>query len=253
MKITFLGTGTSQGVPAIGCECAVCQSNDTKDRRLRSSVLVETNNKTILIDAGMDFRQQMLNANVKNVDAILLTHHHKDHIGGLDDLRAFNYIHNKSIDIFGDKLTLDTVKREFSYCFKKTDYIGAAKMTLNEIENKSFIVAGINILPIKVKHHNIYIFGYRINNFTYITDANFISETEKDKIRGSKIFVLNALRHHSHPSHFVLEQSLEIMNDIKPEMGLFTHASHHIGFHKDLKNILPNFVQYAYDGLQIII
>ncbi len=250
MKITFLGTGTSQGVPVIGCKCEVCQSQDPKDKRLRSSILIQIEGKNIVIDAGPDFRQQMLRENVQKIDAVLLTHKHKDHVAGLDDLRPFNYLQKSPIDIFADKQTLETVKKEFSYSFEKSDYKGAPKMNLHEIENKKFTAAGIGILPIKVKHEKMDIFGYRIKNFTYITDANYISPTEMQKIEDSKILVLNALRYQKHPSHFSFSEALEIMHKIKPEKGFLTHASHKIDIYKDVQKKLPSFVELAYDGLK---
>jgi len=251
MKIIFLGTGTSQGVPTIGCKCDVCMSKNPKDKRLRTSLLVEVEGKTIVIDAGPDFRQQMLRENVQKVDAVLLTHKHKDHVAGLDDIRPYNYLQKSPIEIFADKQTLSTVKQEFAYSFEKSYYKGAPKMNLHKIENKMFTAAGINILPIKVRHEKMEIFGYRIKNFTYITDANYISPEEMKKIEKSKVFVLNALRHEKHPSHFTFSEALEIMHTIKPEQGFLTHSSHNIGLYNEVTKKLPSFVQLAYDGLKI--
>jgi len=251
MKIIFLGTGTSQGVPTIGCKCDVCMSKNPKDKRLRTSVFVEVEGKTIIIDVGPDFRQQMLREDVQKIDAVLLTHKHKDHVAGLDDLRPFNFMQKSPIEIFADKQTLQTVRQEFSYSFEKSYYKGAPKMNLHEIENKMFTAAGIKILPIKVSHEKMEIFGYRINNFTYITDANYISPIEMKKVENSKVFVLNALRHEKHTSHFTFSEALEIMNTVKPEKGFFTHASHNIGLYDEVQKKLPSFVELAYDGLQL--
>lgn len=238
-------------MPVIGCDCEVCKSSDFRDKRLRTSALVQVDGKTIAIDAGPDFRQQMLRENVQSLDAVLLTHKHKDHVAGLDDLRAFNYMQKKPMDIYADAQTLETVRREFSYSFEVSYYKGAPKMNLHQIENKEFEVAGIKVTPIQVLHERMQIFGYRIKDLTYITDANFISPSEKEKIKGSKIFVLNALRHKKHPSHFVLNEALEIMNEIRPEQGFLTHASHKLGLYSKVEKELPNFVKLAYDSLSV--
>ena len=201
MKITFLGTGTSQGVPVIACPCNVCHSPDPRDKRLRASIMIEDKGKVIVIDSGPDFRQQMLRANVKQLDGLVFTHEHKDHIAGMDDIRAFNYVLNKKIDVYASEKVQEKMKREFPYVFEDFKYPGVPEINLHTIYNKEFEVAGIKLLPVEVMHYRIPVFGFRIGDFTYITDANFISETEKKKIRGSKIIVLNALRKEKHVSH----------------------------------------------------
>ena len=251
MKITFLGTGTSQGVPVITCNCPICTSNDSRDKRLRSSVMLETQGKVIVIDTGPDFRQQMLRENVKQLDAVILTHEHKDHIAGLDDIRAFNFYQKKPMNVYANKLTVKAIQREFAYSFEKDKYPGVPKINLHTIYNKEFEIEGIKIQPIEVQHWKLKIFGYRINDFTYITDANFISDTEKEKIRTSKIVVINALRTKKHYSHFNLSEAIAFLEEIKPKQGFLTHASHYLGLHKEVQKSLPKFITLAYDGLKI--
>lgn len=252
MKITFLGTGTSQGVPVIACKCEVCRSDDIKDNRLRSSIMIELEGKRLLIDCGTDFRQQMLRENITSIDAILVTHGHKDHIGGLDDVRAFNYILQKPTDVYATGNVQRMVKREFSYAFTGNKYPGVPEIHLHLFGNKSFEVAGIKIIPVKARHFNHqYVFGFRINDFTYITDAVEISALEKKKIAGSRIIVINALRRKKHYSHFNLEEALSILQELKPERGFLTHISHQMGKHEVISKELPGFVELAYDGLHL--
>ena len=252
MKITFLGTGTSQGVPLIGCNCDICQSADEKDKRLRSSALISIDKKNILIDAGPDFRQQMLRENIINLDAILLTHEHKDHIGGLDDVRAFNYIQKKPMDIYAEKRVNDLLQsRDFAYVVERKDYPGIPKMNFHNIENKLFELGKENVMPIRGIHHQLPVFGFRIRDFAYITDMNFISKEEKKKLKGLDVLVITALRRKKHVSHFSLEEALEIINEVKPKKAYLTHISHKLGFYKDLINELPENVYPAYDGLTI--
>ncbi|MBI9039624.1 MAG: MBL fold metallo-hydrolase [Bacteroidales bacterium] len=252
MKITFLGTGTSQGIPIIACDCKVCRSTDKKDKRLRSSVMIEVNNKTIIIDAGPDFRQQMLRENVKSIDAILLTHGHKDHIGGLDDVRAFNFKLQRPTSVYANKETITSVKRELFYAFENHNkYPGVPKIDLQTIENNEFFIDGIKILPIETLHYKLITYAYRIGDFTYITDTNFISEVELKKIRGSKVIVINALRRKKHISHFTLSEALAIIDELKPEQTYLTHLSHIIGTHVEVEKELPDNVKIAYDGLKI--
>ncbi len=253
MKITFLGTGTSQGVPVIACKCDVCKSSDEKDKRLRSSVMIETQGTTIVIDTGPDFRQQMLRENVEKLDAVIFTHEHKDHIAGLDDVRSFNYIQKKPMDIYAQERVNDALKREYAYVFAEDKYPGVPQLNLYNIDNKEFKISNVTIIPIEVMHISLPIFGYRINDFTYITDANFISEEEKLKIKGSKILVINALRKKKHFSHFCLSEALELINKIKPEKAYITHISHQMGLTKDIKKELPKNVAFAYDRQQIIV
>ncbi len=251
MKLTFLGTGTSQGVPVIACNCEVCKSKDKKDKRLRSSVMINIDDKVIVIDSGPDFRQQMLRENVLKLDALLLTHGHKDHVAGLDDVRAFNYLQRKAIDVYAREDVHEIIKNEFSYAFAVDKYPGVPEINLHIVENKQFEVAGIKILPIEVQHYKLKIFAYRIGDLTYITDANKITEKELSKVYGSKILVINALRKTPHISHFNLQEALKIIDLISPDKAYITHISHLMGLHKLVTKELPPNVELAYDGLKI--
>jgi len=251
LKITFLGTGTSQGVPVIGCECDACKSTDTHDKRLRSSVLIELNEKIFVIDTGPDFRQQMLRENVKDVTAILFTHEHKDHIAGLDDIRAFNYIHKRPMEVYADERVQKALRREYAYVFAEDKYPGIPQMNTYTIDNSSFKIGDIKITPIRLMHHKLPILGFRIKDFTYITDTNYIEPEEKEKIKGSKVIVVNALRKKKHISHFNLEEALELIDEIKPEKAYLTHVSHLMGKQADIEKSLPKNVYFAYDGLKI--
>ena len=252
MKITFLGTGTSQGVPLIGCKCEVCQSKDSKDKRLRSSVLISVNKKIIIIDAGPDFRQQMLRENVSQLDAVLLTHEHKDHIGGLDDVRAFNYIQKKPMDIYAEKRVNDLLQaRDFAYVVERKDYPGIPKMEFHSITEKPFNIEGITIIPVRGLHMSLPVLGFKINKFAYITDMNYISPEEREKLRGLDVLVINALRRKKHVSHFNLEEALEVIEDVKPGKAYLTHISHQLGFYETFKNEVPENVYPSYDGLKL--
>lgn len=251
MRITFLGTGTSQGVPVIACPCPVCTSADEKDKRLRSSIMVESNGKTVVIDSGPDFRQQMLRAGVKRLDGLVFTHEHKDHIAGMDDIRAFNFVNKKRVDVYATSLVQDAIKREFPYIFDEIKYPGIPEINLHTIGNTSFEIEGIKFLPVEVKHYMIPVLGFRLRDFTYITDAKTIAEEERKKIRGCRTLVINALRHENHVSHFTLKEALEMIEDLKPEQAYLTHISHQLGRHEELNNLLPPHVKCAYDGLQL--
>jgi phosphoribosyl 1,2-cyclic phosphate phosphodiesterase len=251
LKITFLGTGTSQGVPLIGCECAVCQSVDPKDKRLRSSIHIENNGDSIVIDSGPDFRQQMLREKVKKLDAVVFTHEHKDHIAGLDDVRAYNYWSGKEMDVYATDRVQQALKREFAYIFSGVDYPGIPKIKLHTISKIPFEVNNTLFTPVEVFHLHLPVLGFRIGDFTYITDANFISEEEKKKIKGSKVIVLNALRRDKHISHYSLDEAVEMLNEFSPEQGYLVHISHQLGKHADLEKELPSFIHCAYDGLKI--
>lgn len=251
MKITFLGTGTSQGVPLIACTCEVCTSEDPRDKRLRTSILVECEGISMVVDTGPDFRQQMLREKVKKLDAVVFTHEHKDHIAGLDDIRAFNFILKRKIDVYASDRVQDAIRREFAYIFSDTKYPGIPEIELHTIQNKPFEIQGIPIIPIEVLHYKLSVFAFRFGDFVYITDANAISQQEKKKIVGCKILVINALRRQAHVSHFTLQEALDLIAELKPEKAYLTHISHQLGKHSNIEKELPNGVFQAYDGLQI--
>jgi len=251
VKLEFLGTGTSQGVPVIGCECPVCTSDDPRDHRLRSSVIVSINDIKIVIDTGPDFRQQMLRSNNVDCDAVLFTHEHMDHVAGLDDIRAINFLQRKNMPLYGSEGVEEALHRIYHYAFAKNPYPGAPIIQFNLIENKPFEVHGIEVIPIAVKHGKMPVYGFRFGDLTYITDAKFIDEVEREKIRGSKVIVVNALRKKDHHSHMNLEQALEFMEDMKPERGYFTHISHLLGNHAIVEQELPDHIRLAHDGLVI--
>ncbi len=251
MKVTFLGTGTSQGVPVIGCQCDVCSSIDFQDNRLRSSVHIEVDGLSLVIDTGPDFRQQMLRSRVKKLDAILFTHAHKDHTAGMDDIRSYNFLQKMDMPIYGTEDVITQLKSEFAYIFEEHKYPGIPQVQLNPISNNPFHIDKTEIIPIEVQHHKLPVLGFRIRDFTYITDANFISDEEKKKIVGSKILVLNALQKKPHISHFTLDEAIQIIDELKPEKAYLTHLSHKLGKHRDVKKELPENVELAWDGLKI--
>ncbi|SEJ41025.1 phosphoribosyl 1,2-cyclic phosphate phosphodiesterase [Cyclobacterium xiamenense] len=251
MKLTFLGTGTSQGVPVIGCHCEVCQSLDFRDKRLRTSLHLEKDGKSIVIDTGPDFRMQMLRESVPRLDAVVYTHEHKDHTAGLDDIRPFNFSQQTDIPLYGSPRVLNQIKTEFSYVFAKNKYPGIPRVLINEIGNLPFDVMGIRFIPIEVMHHKLPVFGFRIADFTYITDANYIAPEEIDKIIGTKVLVVNALQIQPHISHFTLEEALAFIEKIGPETAYLTHISHRMGMHQRIQEELPKNVNLAYDGLKI--
>jgi phosphoribosyl 1,2-cyclic phosphate phosphodiesterase len=253
MKITFLGTGTSQGIPLIACGCEVCTSSNPKDNRLRVSVMIEVDGKNIVIDSGPDFRQQMLRENVKTLEAVVFTHEHKDHVAGLDDVRAFNYFSGKHMDVYANEQVQVALKREFHYVFSGDNYPGIPRINVHTIDTAPFDVSGVKFIPIQVLHYQLPVLGFRVNDFTYITDANFISDEEIEKIKGTKVLVLNALRRAKHISHFTLEEALELVKKINPEKAYFTHISHQLGLHDEVSKELPSNVELAYDGLQVIV
>jgi len=254
VKITFLGTGTSQGVPIIGCQCLVCVSNDIKDNRLRSSILIETESTTVVIDSGPDFRQQLLRAKVKKLDGLVFTHSHKDHVAGMDDVRAFNFLQGKPVDIFASTETQEVIRNEFPYIFSNLDYPGIPKINLFTIDKDTpFIIGDIHLQPIEVLHYKMPVLGFRINDFTYITDANYISNDELTKVMGTKYLVLNALRREPHISHFTLEEAIDLSKKINAQSTFFTHISHQLGLHKDVEKELPNGINLAYDTFSIVV
>ena len=250
LKVTFLGTGTSQGVPVIACSCETCQSADPRDKRLRSSVLIQTETRTIIIDTGPDFRTQMLRENVKDLDAVLFTHEHKDHTAGLDDIRSFNYIKQKPMDVYAEPAVIRSLKMEFAYIFAEKKYPGVPQVEIHTIENQNFQIDGIDIVPIRVMHYKLPILGFRIGDFTYITDANYIPEEEKEKIIGTRYLVIGALRKQKHISHFSLEDALKFIAELSPKRAYITHISHQMGKFEDVQRELPAGVLLAYDGLQ---
>lgn len=251
MKFTFLGTGTSQGVPVITCKCEVCQSSDKRNNRTRTSLLIQSDTTTVVIDTGPDFRTQMLRENVQDLDAVLFTHGHKDHVAGLDDIRPFNYLLEKTIQVYAENSVQEILKREFSYAFVGHDYPGAPQIQLHTIDETPFLIGDIPFIPIRAIHKTLPVLGFRIHDFTYITDANFIADNELEKIKGSKIVVLNALRKEPHYSHFSLPEALKIADEVQAEKAYFTHISHHLGLHEQEENELPKNRYLAYDGLCI--
>jgi phosphoribosyl 1,2-cyclic phosphate phosphodiesterase len=251
VTITFLGTGTSQGVPVIACECEVCTSADKRDKRLRTSILIEAEDKTIVIDSGPDFRYQMLRAGVKHLDAIVFTHEHKDHVAGMDDIRAFNYRQNGPVDVYADSRVQKALVREFPYIFDNAGYPGIPQVVIHPIGLQPFNIGSVNFTPIEVLHYKLPVLGFRINDFTYITDAKTVSAREKEKIRGSKILVVNALQKESHISHFTMAEAIAFANEIGAEKTYFTHISHRLGKHTDVSKELPANIELAYDGLNL--
>lgn len=250
-KITFLGTGTSQGVPVISCRCEVCLSSDPHDKRLRSSVLLEIVGKVIAIDCGPDFRQQMLREDVRRLDAILITHPHKDHTGGMDDVRAFNYTMRKPMDVYAEQHAQKILMNEFYYAFGDNRYPGVPDINLVKIDENPFKIGEIDIIPIRGMHYKLPVLGFRIGDIAYLTDMNSIEDLELDKLRDIDIFVINSLRTQKHLSHFCLPEALEIIKKIKPKRAYLTHISHQLGFHKQVSEILPEGVELAYDGLKL--
>lgn len=252
MKVTFLGTGTSQGVPIIGCRCRVCTSADPKDNRLRSAVMVQVNGKNIVVDSGPDFRQQMLNTGIQRLDGLLITHAHKDHIAGLDDIRGFNFIQKEAIDVYCSEQVEAQIRREFAYIFSEHRYPGIPELHIHNIHNDvDFEVAGIPVTPIEVLHYKLPVTAFRFDRFAYVTDANYIAPKELEKLKGCDTLVLNALRQEEHISHFNLVQAIEIIKAINPRQAFITHISHQMGLHEEVNRSLPQGIQLAYDQLTI--
>ena len=251
MKITFLGTGTSQGVPVIGCRCEVCQSLDFRNKRLRTSIHIEINGQSFVVDTGPDFRQQMLRENVARLDAVLFTHAHRDHTAGLDDVRAYNFMQNSNMPVYGRQEVLDQLKMEFAYAFAKDAYPGLPRITLNQIDERPFELNGVPIMPLPVMHLHLPVLGFRFGNFSYITDANVIPEETLMLLRGTEVLVLNALQIEHHVSHFNLNEALKMIGRIGPAKAYLTHISHKLGLHSAVEKKLPENVSLAYDGLQI--
>ena len=253
MKITILGSGTSQGVPVIACDCEVCMSENPKDARLRSSVMVKENGQIFVFDTGPDFRQQMLREKVQKVDAIIYTHEHKDHVAGMDDVRAYNYKWKKDVEIYCTNRENEALHREFPYVFSDYRYPGVPSVNVNIIENKSFEINEVKILPIEAMHYKLPIFGFRIKDFVYLTDVSSISEKEKEKMKNADLLILDALRRKPHVSHLTLDEALQLIKELNPKQALLTHISHYMGKYDDLIKELPNNIAPAFDGQTIIL
>ncbi len=235
----------------IGCQCEVCTSTDVHDKRLRSSILLQSATTTLVVDTTPDFRYQMLRTNTRHLDAVLFTHPHKDHMAGLDDIRAFNFTTKKAMDIYANSLTEEAVRRDFHYAFTDTKYPGVPELNLVTIDESPFVIGDIPVQPIQVMHHKMPVYGFRFGDFTYITDANRIDDAEKEKIKGSKLLVLNALRRESHVSHFTLEEAVAMAIELEVPQVFFTHISHQLGKQEDINRELPPHIRLAYDGLKI--
>lgn len=251
-KLTFLGTGTSQGVPIIGCKCPVCTSTDGRDKRLRASVYVEYEGLKLLVDAGPDFRQQMLREDICHLDAILLTHQHKDHTGGLDDVRALNFIEQRAFPIYCEARVQDSLKMEYSYAFAEFKYPGAPEYVLKTIGNEPFSINGVEIIPIRAMHYKLPVLGFRFGNLAYVTDANYIPEEEFEKLKGVKIFIINTVKRGKHISHYSLPEAIEVARRVGAEQSFLTHLSHQLPSHAELAAELPEGISPAYDGLSLL-
>lgn len=251
MKVTFLGTGTSQGVPVIGCDCQVCKSLDFRDKRFRSSIHLEANGVSLVVDTGPDFRMQMLRAGVKKLDAVIFTHEHKDHTAGLDDIRPYNFSQQMDIPIFGRRQVLEQIQQEYSYIFSAKKYPGVPQVNAIEITENPFRVNGLSIIPIPVLHYKLPVLGFRFGDFSYVTDANFIPEDSMKLLEGTEILILDALQKDSHISHFTLDEAVEIAQKIGAKKTYFTHISHRMGLHEQIDRELPEGIALGYDGLEI--
>ena len=251
MKLTFLGTGTSQGVPVIACRCRVCRSVDERDRRLRTSALLTTDDgKHILFDIGPDFRQQMLRQKVESLDAIMVTHAHRDHVAGLDDVRSFNYVQHKNMDVYLNAIAKHALMRDYGYIFEHHEYPGLPEADLHEVD-APFVAAGVTVVPVKAMHKDLPILAFRVGEMAYITDANHIALEELEKLKGVKVMVINALRREKHFSHFSLPEALEVIDKVQPERAYLTHISHEMGLHAEVEKTLPQGVFLAYDNLEV--
>lgn len=252
MQVTILGSGTSQGVPVIACNCKVCQSIDPKDQRTRCSIYIETDKAKLVVDTGPDFREQMLRERIQHLDAVLFTHEHKDHVAGLDDIRAFNFKSGgKEMEVYATERVQEALQREFSYVFATNKYPGVPEVHLNTLTDEPFQLNGEKVVCIDAMHYKLPVKGFRIRSFAYLTDANFIEEAEKEKLKKLDVLVLNALRKKKHISHFNLEEALELVQELKPKQTYLTHISHLMGKHSEVEQELPENVALAYDGLQI--
>ncbi|GAB3719779.1 MBL fold metallo-hydrolase [Spirosoma flavus] len=251
MIITLLGTGTSSGVPLIGCSCEVCRSVDFRDKRLRTSVHIAVEGRSFIIDTGPDFRQQVLRLNLQQLDAVIFTHEHKDHTAGFDEIRAYNFRSGKDIPVYGRPSVLAQLQREFAYIFAEHKYPGVAHVQLNPIGNEPFEVFGVPFTPIDVLHHKLPVFGYRVGDFTYLTDLNYISDQELEKVYGTKVLILDALQRQPHISHFTFDQAVALAQRVAADKTYFVHISHKLGLHKEVEKELPSSIRLGYDGMQI--
>jgi len=250
LTVTFLGTGTSQGVPVIACDCEVCQSIDFRDKRTRTSIHIDVDGQSIVIDTGPDFRLQILRERILKLDAVIFTHQHRDHTGGLDEVRSFNFKQKSDMPIYGSREVIEQLKKEYEYIFNPGDYPGVPSVNEFIIDTNTFRINNTNIIPINLLHYKLPVFGFRIYDFTYITDANYIDDDEKEKIKGSKALVINALQKKHHISHFNLQEALDIIAELKPEKAYLTHISHYLGQSRKVEAELPENVMLAYDGLK---
>tara|TARA_B100001142_G_scaffold290270_1_gene307607 strand:+ start:1600 stop:2442 length:843 start_codon:yes stop_codon:yes gene_type:complete len=253
MKITLLGTGTSQGVPVIACSCRVCSSENFKDKRLRSSIMIEVNDQRFVIDTGPDFRQQMLRENVEDIDAILFTHHHKDHVAGMDDIRAFNHKWKKDMQLYCTERTKKALHMEFPYVFTQEKYPGTPSVDIHVIDSNSFSINGVDITPIDVLHYKMQVFGFRISNFIYLTDVSKVPDSELEKMKGADLIILDALRRKKHLSHLNLDEAIELISKLRPKRALLTHISHYMGLHEEVNNELPDYIDLAFDQQKILL
>ncbi|MFY0593874.1 MBL fold metallo-hydrolase [Roseivirga sp.] len=251
MKITILGSGTSQGIPVIGCSCHVCRSLDFRDKRLRVSIHIEVDEQSLIIDSGPDFRQQVLRERVSHLDALIFTHEHKDHTAGMDDIRSFNFLQKQDIPIYGRASVLEQIKQEFAYIFSEHKYPGIPRVTPIPIENTPFKIGEVEIIPIEALHYKLPVYGFRIKDFTYLTDIKTIDSEELDKVKGTKILVLDALQKDDHLSHLTLSEAIDLAQEIGAETTYLTHISHKMGLHDEVSKELPENIRLAYDGLTI--
>lgn len=251
MIVTLLGTGTSQGVPVIACDCPVCTSLDFKDKRLRTSIYFKTDKLKCIVDTGPDFKTQVLRENIRELDAIIFTHEHKDHTAGLDDVRGFNFAQNADMPVYGRKQVLRQLKKEFAYAFADKKYPGVPRLDLKSISGQPFEINGQEIIPIDVMHGKLPVYGFRVNDFAYVTDANFIEDSELEKLKNLDVLILDALQKSKHMSHFTLSESVELIRYLNPGKAFLTHLSHKMGKHKEVEKDLPDNVFLAYDGLKL--
>lgn len=250
LKVTMLGTGTSQGVPVIGCQCIVCKSKDQKDKRLRSSILLEWNNQNFVVDTGPDFRQQMLREDVRSLRAVLYTHEHKDHIAGMDDVRSFNFLEKRDMELYCTEEVEKALRREFHYAFEANKYPGVPNVNINHFDDESFrLLDGPLVTPIQLYHYKMPVKGFRIGNFAYLTDLKSIETKELNKLKGVEYLILDCLRESPHISHLNLEEAIELVDVIQPKQTYLTHISHLFDTHKNITNKLPKSVSPGYDGL----